>query len=54
MITGIEGSLLMHIVDSCGWLEWFFGRSYECPIYTSDVDLKGLPLVHYLSAENEL
>lgn len=24
----------------------------ECPIYTSDADLKGLSLVHYISVEN--
>jgi toxin FitB len=26
--------------------------AYDCPIYTSDTDLKKLPLVHYISVEN--
>jgi predicted nucleic acid-binding protein len=27
--------------------------TYDCPIYTSDADLKGLPLVNYLSVNNK-
>jgi predicted nucleic acid-binding protein len=28
--------------------------TYDCPLYTSDADLKGLTLVQYISVENSV
>lgn len=51
----------MHIVDSCGWLEWFSdgiladafvyatALLYEVQLYTSDADFQGLPLVQMIN-----